>query len=334
MKSSTASAPRGRGAYRGPRGKRGAYPISHRNRTLVLNSSSSKDQINAVDVPAGAANSETDNRGNSDSQPSGQHFVAKRDRHMQIINTNIYNHEAEKRAAAIEKTRQEASNRREEREKQKIVKYLQRQANFSSSRGGSTVARGGRPVPASASRPPLEITIGDNRYKVISGGSKLVKIIGGCSKIAPEETLLRSIQRYRSSEVIAVKMLIFCQDNTQPSITTTPKTATVGGVIFVRSKNGNLWRKGLVKTQRYDSHYTFTAQSKQNTNYVGGVLSPRNYNSKTTKKIDKACKYFTLTGIFSIFIFAHFTAALELSREHVLMSSDTCISWMDVSIWT
>jgi hypothetical protein len=33
----------------------------------------------------------------------------------------------------------------------------------------------------------------------------------------------------------------------------TPKTAAVGGVMFYRSKNGNLYRSGIVKAHRYDS---------------------------------------------------------------------------------
>ena len=33
----------------------------------------------------------------------------------------------------------------------------------------------------------------------------------------------------------------------------TPKSANVGGVIFYRSKNGNLYRSGIVKAHRYDS---------------------------------------------------------------------------------
>ena len=30
----------------------------------------------------------------------------------------------------------------------------------------------------------------------------------------------------------------------------TPKKTTVGGVTFLRSKNGNLWRSGVVRTRR------------------------------------------------------------------------------------
>jgi hypothetical protein len=33
----------------------------------------------------------------------------------------------------------------------------------------------------------------------------------------------------------------------------TPKTATIGGVMFYRSKNGNLYRSGIVKAHRYDA---------------------------------------------------------------------------------
>lgn len=40
---------------------------------------------------------------------------------------------------------------------------------------------------------------------------------------------------------------------TVDTIRSTPKRAIVGGVTFVRSKNGNLYRAGLIKAKRYVS---------------------------------------------------------------------------------
>ena len=34
------------------------------------------------------------------------------------------------------------------------------------------------------------------------------------------------------------------------SVSTTPKHANIGGVTFLRSKNGNLYRSGIVKAKR------------------------------------------------------------------------------------
>ncbi|KAK7726070.1 hypothetical protein SLS57_003660 [Botryosphaeria dothidea] len=79
-----------------------------------------------------------------------------------------------------------------------------------------------------------EIEIDNIRFRVADGGSKLIRI----SKDDP---------------------------NTARA---TPKQAKVGGVTFLRSKNGNLYRSGLIKT-------------KQN---------------KPVKKIDEPCPRFTTTG--------------------------------------
>jgi len=49
----------------------------------------------------------------------------------------------------------------------------------------------------------------------------------------------------------------------------TPKTATIGGVRFYRSKNGNLYRSGIVKAQRRS-----------------GII----------KKLDEPCRTFSTTG--------------------------------------
>ncbi|KAK9375334.1 uncharacterized protein V1513DRAFT_442597 [Lipomyces chichibuensis] len=46
-----------------------------------------------------------------------------------------------------------------------------------------------------------------------------------------------------------------------------PKKAVIGGVTFLRSKNGNLWRKGVVKSMK-----------------------------RERKSIDEHCRYFTMTG--------------------------------------
>ncbi|KAH0608110.1 uncharacterized protein H6S33_002162 [Morchella sextelata] len=85
---------------------------------------------------------------------------------------------------------------------------------------------------------PYEVIISGERYRVAANGSKLEKISG---------------------------------EDDPKAAKSTPKKAVVGGVNFVRSKNGNLWRAGLVKA------------SRQSTNTRG-------------LKINKPCKYFSNTG--------------------------------------
>ncbi|KAK9241179.1 hypothetical protein V1525DRAFT_392353 [Lipomyces kononenkoae] len=53
----------------------------------------------------------------------------------------------------------------------------------------------------------------------------------------------------------------------EPNASHAPKKAIVGGVTFLRSKNGNLWRKGFVKSKKLER-----------------------------KSIDEPCRYFTMTG--------------------------------------
>jgi hypothetical protein len=45
----------------------------------------------------------------------------------------------------------------------------------------------------------------------------------------------------------------------------TPKTATIGGVRFYRSKNGNMYRSAIIKAYRYDNPFSSRHQASINT---------------------------------------------------------------------
>ncbi|CAZ81827.1 unnamed protein product [Tuber melanosporum] len=196
---------RGRASWPGP-------PVTHHHKTLVINNNKAPDG-SAVTPTTNtfASTSHVENmssnppgqvlpQGNDSTTQSSEGWVAKRDRHMQLINTAVYDQHAQARARDLEKTRQTQLMRKEEREKQKLRGYLDRSRD-------------------TASQVPFDVLVQGERYKVAAGGSKLIKISDG-----PQNAK------------------------------STPKKAVVGGVNFVRSKNGNLWRVGLVKASHKPRH--------------------------------------------------------------------------------
>ncbi|OBT63590.1 hypothetical protein VE03_07317 [Pseudogymnoascus sp. 23342-1-I1] len=201
---------RGRGYYRG-----GKPNTIHRNRTLVLNNA------NTGSKPDGA---QDDISGAAAPAPA---WVTKTDRHMQLINPAIYEKQSQDRARAIEETRKLRLKQRDDREKFKLNKHLER---LSDNMGGH-----GANQRAPQALPNYEITVQGIRFRVMKDGSKLAKVPG---------------------DENAAKL--------------TPKSATVGGVRFYRSKNGNLYRSGIVKAQRQPA---------------------------AIKKIDEPCRLFSTTGI-------------------------------------
>ena len=189
-----------------PRGRGQAgriTPVSHRHRSLVLN--------NRLGGSAGSTNEKV-----NPNQKEG--YVTKNDRHMQLINTSIYDKDTQQRNKAIEETRQKKAMRKDQREKHKIQKHLRNDAL----RAGANIA----------SSTVHEITINGLRFHVIDGGSKLARIKG---KINPAPQLL-------TADLPSPGSL--------DSGSATPKEADVGGVKFLRSKNGNLYRSGIVKTKK------------------------------------------------------------------------------------
>ena len=145
-------------------------------------------------------------------------WVTKRDRHVQLINNNILEQETQARSKAMAETRKQRALMKDQQEIQKIQKFLQS--------GGANSSR------ASMSA-PHEINIDGLRFRVLKGGSKLARIRGAeVTSIAIDQNCLRNA------------------DNADSAIST-PKRAQVGAVLFLRSKNGNLYRSGIVRAKRY-----------------------------------------------------------------------------------
>ncbi|KAL1841207.1 hypothetical protein VTJ49DRAFT_7328 [Mycothermus thermophilus] len=199
-----------RGGY-SHRGGRGRTPL-FRNRTLILNGGTPQ-------TPPGDADSGTA------SDASTSSWVTKHDRHLQLINSSVYQKDAQARTAAIEQSRRQKFAQRDKQERAKLISHLNRMAA-----GGAF----GAANPRTAAPAKYEIAIQGIRFIVAKNGSKLVKV---------------------PDDVNAAKA--------------TPKMAIVGGVKFYRSKNGNLYRHGIVKAQR---------------------------QSGRVRKINVPCKQFSMTG--------------------------------------
>ncbi|KAJ6086712.1 hypothetical protein N7467_005626 [Penicillium canescens] len=147
--------PRGRGRGRG----RGAT-APHRHRTLVLNNAAGPNQGNTS-----SPGSMSDNTSEGRSAPTsiGNGWVAKRDRHMQLINSAIYDKETQARSKAIEETRRLKEQKRTEREQAKVLRYAQ----------GSGAALVSTPANPSAGH---QILVNEVPFKIARGGSKLIRI--------------------------------------------------------------------------------------------------------------------------------------------------------------
>lgn len=155
-------APYNRG--RGRAGRIVANP--HRNRTLVLNNNSGASLQSAKEFSPESIPSSIKAVQSEDQEPlplqSTNRWVTKRDRHMQLINSSVYDKETQTRNKAIEETRRQKALQKDQREKQKIERHL----NTLTSRTGQTT------------KVVHEVSINGLRFNVADGGSKLVRIRG------------------------------------------------------------------------------------------------------------------------------------------------------------
>lgn len=127
--------------------------MQHRHRSLVLNGNGAQPQ-------AGQA---ADDSSASDSQPT---WVAKADRHLQLINSSVYEKEAQARSKAIAETNQQKTKMKDDQEKAKLGAFLR-----------TAPASVATAKPASGSG-AYELTVDGIRFIVAKDGSKLVKAPG------------------------------------------------------------------------------------------------------------------------------------------------------------
>jgi hypothetical protein len=216
-------------------------------------------------------------------------WVTKTDRHLQLINPAIYEKQSQQRAKAIEETRKLKRKQRDERERLKLSKHLQRVKDSLDISGTRT----------SHTTPNYEILVQGVRFRVLKNGSKLARISG--------EDITRSSGNSRGTHSSGFDLRVTGDENAAKA---TPKSANVGGVIFYRSKNGNLYRSGVVKAHRYDAEVLRERSDEQ-------LIRPVITNSFHTrgrgviKKINEPCRAFSTTG--SSFLRAIFQDSCEES---------------------
>jgi len=255
-----------RGGY-SSRGHRGGRPGPvHRNRTLVLNGNS---------TPSSEVADTSENLENSNPK-NGPAWITKKDRHLQLINTNVFEKDTQIRAKAMEETRKQKLLQRNAREKTKFSNHLQRLAVNSY----GVVDPHSRAVAATNN---YEINVQGIQFRVAKNGSKLVKVPG---ERPPTAT------NYGQGHLYPQEPSLLCSGDLNAA-KATPKTALVGGVRFYRSKNGNMYRSGIIKAHRYGrlpSKSAWMPSLPRNTD-----LSDTR-RSGVVKKIDEPCKAFTITG--------------------------------------
>ena len=145
-------------------------------------------------------------------------WIAKRDRHMQLINPSVYGKETQNRSQAMAETRRQKALQRDQKEKQKIQKHF--------------FTRDAQPGPTSTTPVVHELDIDGLRFQVLNGGSKLART-------------------YSEILLLLQKLILYSRRiGAYDSGTSSPKQASIGGVTFFRSKNGNLYRSGIVKARK------------------------------------------------------------------------------------
>lgn len=192
----------------------------HRNRTLILKQPTVTGPDRTPSTPATEHSNMRQNQ-EGDAVPASSNWITKRDRHMQLINSNIYDKEAQSRKKAIDNTRRQKALYKRLHEKDQVNRYL-RSLGSLSSRNSSATHTGYR------------VVLEGLNFTVMNGGSKLIR-----------------------------------DPDTSKSAHTTPRQANIGGVMFYRSKNGNLYRAGVVEAKE---------------------------EAGRVKKIEKLCQRFTKTG--------------------------------------
>jgi hypothetical protein len=209
--------------YGYPRGRAGkSVPPAHRHRTLVINNVPSSAQETKVTCKETIPAPEV-----IDTPGSTPTWVSKRDRHMQLINTSVYDQLSQQRARSMAATLKQKQHERDLREKAKLSKHFQNTSTqYYRSATGNMQVHGDSKV--------HEIQIDGIRFQVIDGGSKLIRISGEWENAG-------TLSKIKASHDIG---------DSNPAHAT-PKQAKIGGVTFFRSKNGNLYRAGLIKAKKY-----------------------------------------------------------------------------------
>ncbi|KAJ9646623.1 hypothetical protein H2199_002672 [Coniosporium tulheliwenetii] len=196
------------GYSRGRGGAKPAPPV-HRNRKLILNNSPP-----APTATPGNMSEQEDGTMSSGTGNKAPAFVTKQGRHMQLINNSIYDKFSQERAKAMQESFEQRKLQRNERELARLGKHFQ------------LTSAPYQPGHTATEAPSHVINVGDLRFRVADGGSKLIRLTG--TSLYPDD---EAVSHFTDDATVGAK--------------TTPRQTKIGGVTFVRSKHGNLYRAGL-----------------------------------------------------------------------------------------
>ncbi|KAF2151342.1 hypothetical protein K461DRAFT_171613 [Myriangium duriaei CBS 260.36] len=175
---------------------------------------------------------------------------------MQWTNASVFDKKAQEKIQAIEETANAKRQAKDDAQKNRVVDHVYGQSSRTS-------------TPSQAST-PREIIVNDLRFRVATDGSKLIRVFGKDS----------NYDRY-SERSLSVP------DGPNAEPHTTPKETKVAGVTFVRTKNGNMVRQGLVKNKRCSKWNLYHGER------VSLSLLHRATSGTARKKL---CPDFTSTG--------------------------------------
>lgn len=236
---------------------------------------------------AGAAKASGDTAAQSAPQAPAENGITTRDRgRMQWTNSAVYEKKTQEKIQAIEATQNAKRLAKEEALKNRVVDHVYGQQSRNS-------------TPSQAST-PREIIVNELRFRVATDGSKLFRLFGKSS--APANTF-------------GQRLTVPDGPTAEPG--STPKEAKVAGVAFVRTKHGNLIRKGLIENKRW-AHHTMSGRH---------ISLPKTYSSPKKQAPRKLCADFTSTGTHFHFPLADrgFSDRLtDLDRHRLPRSYFTC----------
>lgn len=271
-------------------------PAAHRHRTLVLSGSGAFGRPDAADSGDSPAAS---------TDKSSSAWVARTDRHRQLINADVYEKDAQLRARAIEHTRVQNLQKRDARERAKLQSHLSYLARGSRLTGSSSAAG------ANTMYSTHQIVIDGISFVVAKNGSKLVKVSGASPETSQESILILPQPSIIHSNRFGEHYPAYLQSHTGDThaASSTPKTATVGGVKFYRSKNGNMYRHGVVRAQQ-----RYVSRGRSNSVPLIISLSSR-LGRSMIKKTNEPCRAFSTTGIFEPPNLPLFTVTLDVDDK-------------------
>ena len=163
-----------RASYSRPHSRAGKSTSNpHRNRTLILNKTTSTSHgykdISEISLGPVANVTKTDSDDDKDGLiNSATSWVAKRDRHIQLINSSVFEKESQLRSKAMDETRRQKAHQKDQWEKYKIEMHLQSLKAPTSQPSTSSLA--------DVTSATHQIIINGLPFQVINGGSKLFRI--------------------------------------------------------------------------------------------------------------------------------------------------------------